>query len=253
MLHRRYTDAPPLPKSFFLGSTRLLFWLFFHPAAWRNHLARLDIRLPADFCLANLNRGHWRSTAVWGFLIQTFLIWPMLVAVLVAATLALLGLPLTTLFLGVMLGVAFGMVAGVAASLAGSVAVGVTIGIATGLAAGIGSGLLLNAGSVQINGVPYSLDVVLSVLIGLMSGLAGGLAYGVGMGITREKREEVSLSMVRQVSGVFLGVLIGVAAGQLAALVQNRVLAGVAAAVLFGTAVAGAPIIPGVLYWLEPC
>lgn len=236
-LHRRYTDAPSLPKSLFLGSGRLLFWLFFHPAAWRNHLARVDIRLPADFCLADLSRHHWRSTAVWYFLMQTFLIWPMLVAAILVLVLVLLGLPLTIIFLGVMLGVAFGVVAGLAASLAGSVAVGVTIGIATGLAIGIGGGLLVNAGSVQINGVPYSLDVVVSVLIGLMSGLAGGLAYGVGMGITREKREEISLSLVRQVSGVVLGILIGVGAGQLAAVAQNTVLAGVASAVLFGTAV----------------
>ncbi len=236
-LHRRYTDAPPLPKSFFLGSARLLFWLFFHPAAWRNHLARLDVHLPADFCLAELSYHHWRSTAVWYFLIQTFLIWPLLVAVILILLLTLAGLPLTVIFLGVMLGVTFGVMTGLAASLVGSVAVGVTIGIATGLATGIGGSLLFDAGSVQVNGVAYSLDAVVSVLIGLMSGLAGGLAYGVGMGITREKREELSLSLVRQVSGVILGVLIGVGAGQLAALAQNTVLAGAASAVLFGTAV----------------
>lgn len=236
-MHGRYTDAPLLPKSLILGSVRLLFWLFFHPAAWRNHLARLDVRLPADFCLAALSRRHWRSTAVWYFLIQTFLIWPLLVALMLIVILGLLGLPVTVIFLGVMLGVAFGVMTGLAASLAGSVAVGVAIGIATGLAGGIGGGLLFGAGSVQVNGVPYSLDVVLSVLIGLMSGLAGGLAYGVGMGITREKREELSLSLVRQVSGVILGIFIGVGAGQLAALAQNTVLAGAAAALMFGTAV----------------
>ncbi len=237
MMPRRYTDAPLLPRSLILGSIRLLFWLFFHPSAWRNHLARLDNRLPPDFCLAELNRRHWRSTAVWRFLIQTFLIWPLLVAFFLMLILRLLGLPATLIFLGVMLGVALGVMTAVAASLAGSVAVGVAMGIATGLATGIGGALLFNAGSVQVNGVPYSLDVVVSVLIGLMSGLAGGLAYGVGMGITREKREELSLSLARQVSGVVLGILIGVGAGQLAVLVQNMVLAGVVAALLFGTAV----------------
>lgn len=237
-LHRRYTDAPPLPKSFILGSARLLFWLFFHPAAWRHHLARLDMRLPPDFCLADLNRHHWRAFPVWRFLIQTYLAWPVLVAFLLVLALGLGGLPSSTIFLGVMLGVAFGVVTSLAASLAGSVAVGVTIGMATGLAVGIGGGLLFNAaGSLEFNGALYSQDSVISVLIGLMSGLAGGLAYGVAMGITREKREEAAVSLLRQVSGVIIGILIGVGAGQLAVLAQNNLLAGVVSGVLFGTAV----------------
>lgn len=236
-LHRRYTDAPPLPRSFFLGSFRLLFWLFFHPSAWRNHLARLDMRLPPDFCLADLSRQQWRTFAVWRFLIQTYLAWPMLVALILAVILGLLKLSTAVIFLGIMLGVAFGLVATLAASLAGSLAVGITIGIASGLAVGLASGLLSNPAGLEVNDVLYDRELVITVLIGLMSGLAGGLAYGVSMGITQEKREAASFSLLRQVSGVILGILIGVGAGQLAALAQNHLLAGVASGVLFGTAV----------------
>lgn len=237
-MHRRYTDAPLLPQSLFLGSIRLLFWLFFHPAAWRSHLVRLDLRLPPDFCLADLDGRHWRSTAVWRFLIQTYLAWPLLVALALAVLLMIWRLPTAVIFLGVMLGVTFGLVASLAASLAGSVAIGVTIGIATGLAVGLGGGLIFNTpAGLEINGVPYGQDMVIAVLIGLMSGLAGGLAYGVGMGLTREKREEASFSLLRQVSGVFIGIMIGMGAGQLAALAPNDWLAGLASAVLFGTAV----------------
>ncbi|HRQ41093.1 MAG TPA: ATP-binding protein [Chloroflexota bacterium] len=237
-LHYRYTDVPPLPKSLFLGSARLLFWLFFHPAAWRNHLARLDMRLPADFCLADLDGRHWRSLAVWRFLIQTYLAWPALVALALIFLLMAWRLPTAVIFFGVMSGVTFGIMASLAASLAGSVAIGVTIGIATGLAVGLGGGLIFyTPAGLEINGVPYEQEMVVAVLIGLMSGLAGGLAYGVGMGLTREKREEASFSLLRQVSGVVIGIMIGVGAGQLAALAQNDWLAGVASGVLFGTAV----------------
>ena len=34
------TDAPELHPNLILGSLQLLFWLFFHPSAWRNHVAR---------------------------------------------------------------------------------------------------------------------------------------------------------------------------------------------------------------------
>jgi hypothetical protein len=242
-LHRRYTDAPPLPNSLIQGSARLLFWLFFHPSAWRNHLARLDIRLPADFCLADLNRRQWRSTAVWRFLIQTTLIWPVLVALFLVLILGVGGMAdgasgTAVILLGVILGVTVGVIASLLASLAGSVAVGVTIGIATALAVGIGSSLLFSASTnLEIYGTRYSQETIIGVLVGLMSGLAGGLAYGVAMGITRDRREEVSFSLLRQVSGVFIGILIGMGTGQLAALLQNNLLAGGVSGVLFGTAV----------------
>lgn len=237
-LHHRYTDAPRLPQSFFLGSIRLLFWLFFHPAAWRNHLARLDIYLPPDFCLADINRQQWRSLAVWRFLVQTYLVWPVLVALIIAFILGLLGYQTAVILLGIMFGVAFGLVASLAASLAGSVAVGVTIGIATGLAGGLASSLLFDAASnLVLAGTSYSQDVALSVLIGLMSGLAGGLAYGVAMGISRERREQAPFSLLRQVSGVVIGILIGIGAGQLASFIQNSLLAGVLSGLIFGTAV----------------
>lgn len=238
-LKQRYTDAPQLPNSLIIGSVRLLIWLFFHPSAWRNHLARLDSSLSPDFCLAELNRNHWLDTAVWRFLAQMFLAWPVIIASFLGIILTLFNLPPTTIFFGIMLGVAIGMITSLATSAVGSLAVGVTIGIASSLVVGIGGGLLFNtAGNLEINGAPFSLDLVTSGLIGLMSGLAGGLAFGVAMGITRDVQEvDESVSVLRQVTGIIVGILIGVGSGLLLGLVENSTIAALYLSVVFGTAV----------------
>ncbi|HID52602.1 MAG TPA: hypothetical protein EYP41_11260, partial [Anaerolineae bacterium] len=238
-LQDRYTDAPRLPANLLTGSVRLLFWLFVHPAAWRSHLARIDPHLPPDFCLAQLHRTTWRQGAFWRFLFMMGLAWPALAAVLLVAVMFWLNLPGTAVFLGLMLGIAVGVITAVAASFAGSLAVSVPIGLAIALVAGLGSALVFNAaGDVVLYGRIYSLDILISALLGLMSGLAGGLAYGVGMGVTREKREtDVSVTLLRQISGVIIGILIGVAAGQMALLLTANLLSAVVMGLLFGVAV----------------
>jgi len=238
-LQDRYTDAPRLPANLLTGSVRLLFWLFVHPAAWRSHLARIDPHLPPDFCLAQLHRTTWRQGAFWRFLFMMGLAWPALAAVLLVAVMFWLNLPGTAVFLGLMLGIAVGVITAVAASFAGSLAVSVPIGLAIALVAGLGSALVFNAaGDVVLYGRIYSLDILISALLGLMSGLAGGLAYGVGMGVTREKREtDVSVTLLRQISGVIIGIFIGAAAGQTALLLTANLLSAVAMGLLFGAAV----------------
>ena len=241
-LRERYTDAPTLPRNLLIGSVRLLFWLFFHPSAWRNHLKRLDNTLSPYFSLADLQRQQWSNTAVLRFLLMTFFAWPLLVGLLLGLFLWLLGLSPTTLFLGVMLGVAVGLIVGLAASIAGSVAIGVTVGMATGFVLGLGGALLLRAaGDLVLNGVPIALDVVVSSLIGVTSGLAGGLAYGVGVGVTREAQVQETAapatSVLRQVSGMVVGILVGLGAGFLARLLEGTPATALLAALPFGLAV----------------
>ncbi|MCB9010182.1 MAG: hypothetical protein H6656_22890, partial [Ardenticatenaceae bacterium] len=154
----------------------------------------------------------------------------------------LLKLPTTALLLGVMLGIAVGLIVGLAASIAGSVAIGVTVGMATGFSLGLGGALLLrSAGDLVLNGVPVALNIVVSSLIGLTSGLAGGLAYGVGVGVTREELVQEtavpSVSVLRQVSGMVVGILIGLGAGFLARLLEGVWATALLAALPFGLAV----------------
>ncbi len=238
-LNQRYTDAPQLQKNLFIGSFRLLFWLFVHPAAWRNYLARIDSNLPPDFCVAQLKRHHWKNIAFLRFLFMTGFAWPVVVAFFLVVLMRLLNLPTSTIFLGVMLGVTVGVILGLAATLAGSVAISVPVGIAIALTVGLGSGLVINTtGEFLMRGTTYSIDIVVSALIGVMSGLAGGLAYGVGMGITQEKRDrDVSVSLLREVSGIIVGIFIGLGIGWLATLIRFNWLSSLFTAVLFGIAV----------------
>jgi hypothetical protein len=241
-LRNRYTDAPTLSGNLITGSVRLLFWLFFHPSAWRNHLKRLDGTLSPYFSLADLQREQWVNTAVLRFLLMTFFAWPLLVGLLLGLLLWLLGSSSNVLFLGVMLGMAVGLIVGLAASIAGSVAIGVTVGMAAGFALGLGGALLLrSAGNLVLNGVPVALDIVVSSLIGVTSGLAGGLAYGVGVGVTREEVVQETavpgVSVLRQVSGMIIGVLIGLAAGFLARLLEGIWATALLTALPFGVAV----------------
>ncbi|MCB8927239.1 MAG: ATP-binding protein [Ardenticatenaceae bacterium] len=239
-LRNRYTDAPTLTGNLLTGSVRLLFWLFFHPSAWRNHLKRIDSTLSPYFSLADLRRRQWTNTAVLRFLLMTFFAWPLLVGLLLGLVLWLLNMPSTALLLGVMLGIAVGLIVGLAASIAGSVAIGVTVGMATGFALGLGGALLLrSAGDLVINGAPVVLEIAISSLIGATSGLAGGLAYGVGVGVTREEmvQEAATVSVLRQVSGMVVGILIGLAAGYLARFLEGGWVTVLLSALPFGAAV----------------
>ncbi|NJR75545.1 MAG: ATP-binding protein, partial [Scytonema sp. CRU_2_7] len=72
-----YTDAPEQHPNLILGSLQLLFWLFFRPKAWRNHLKRIDPNLEPDSSLFFLlRRGRWRNLALWWLLIQGYLVLP---------------------------------------------------------------------------------------------------------------------------------------------------------------------------------
>jgi hypothetical protein len=53
-----YTDAPALHPNLLPASLQLLVWLFFHPSAWRNHIARIDPTLSPNFTLARLTRNN---------------------------------------------------------------------------------------------------------------------------------------------------------------------------------------------------
>jgi hypothetical protein len=238
-LTNSFTDAPRLQHNLLTGSVRLLFWLFVHPSAWRNHLLRLDPSLSPTFSLLQLQWSQWKRWALWRFLIMTFLAWPPMVALLLFIALSLLDLSNDLIFLGIMLGIFVGLVVALAASIAGSVAVGVAIGIAAALGIGSGASLLINAAAdVIIRGSSFSVETVLSALIGVTAGLAGGLAFGVGMGVTVDHAQEnETYSLIRQVSGLVIGVSIGLGAGKLATAVTGAIAVALIVGVPFGLAV----------------
>ena len=112
-----YTDSPEQHPNLILGSLQLLFWLFFHPSAWQNHLKLIDPALDIQY---NSKIGlRWQNRALWKLLIQAFLVLPVLAnSIVVALVLWLLGAPVEKIASGVALGVAWGVAWGVALGVA---------------------------------------------------------------------------------------------------------------------------------------
>lgn len=234
-----YSQEPALNRNLFLGSWRLLFWLFFHPAAWRAHLTGIDPHLPPDFCLAELKAAQLKNFAFWRLLTMLFLAWPFLLMLLIGLTLWLLGLPAPSIALGLIVGGGIALLASLAASMVGSLAVGTAVGLGTGLVTGIVAGLTLGEAATPITAATISFDLLLGTVIGLASGLSGGLAYGVTIGVTGGARDLApAYSMPRQVSGVLVGILVGLLGGLVVGRFTESWLAGLALGLPFGLAIA---------------
>lgn len=235
-----YTDAPPLSRRLWWGSLQLLFWLFFHPSAWRSAIHTIDAGLAPNFCLAEVRHTLWRRLDFWRLLLLSYLTWPLIIALLTALLLRSLNLPTDGILLGVMVGLSAGLVASLATGLVGSLAVGTAVGMAVSLVVGVAGAFLLST-TENVTTLPVfftqSFDLLTSTIIGLAGGLAGGLAYGVAAGVAGRVRDpEPSASLARQVSGMVIGVSVGIAAGRLTGVMSGRLAAGLVIGLLFALA-----------------
>jgi hypothetical protein len=156
VLRNAYTDAPELHSNLILGSLQLLFWLFFHPSAWRNYVAHIDPTLRPDFCLAELSQKQWRNPALWRLLMMAYLVWPLIVGLLMGPMLWLEKVSpdekivwLTAVSVGLVLGygvvggATFGLAFGMASGVAGAITTNHVLGLDTeGLADSIGGNIV---------------------------------------------------------------------------------------------------------------
>lgn len=234
-----YTDAPWLQDNAVTGSFRLLFWLFFHPSAWRNHLAHIDPTLKTDFSLADLRGWQWRQPELLRFLLKQYLAWPLLLGIGIALLLNGLAFPSQIVILGVILGVAAGIVASLLISVAGSVAISAPIGIAVGLSVGVvGSQVLGNVEPLLATRWPVPPGTLTTALMGLTAGLAGGLAYGVASGVSDVVQPDgTPISLLRQISGAIIGMVIGIGGGLMAGAVRGPLTSALIVGLPFGVAI----------------
>ena len=234
-----YTNSPWLQDGLIVGSIRLLFWLFFHPAAWRNHLSHIDTSLQPQFSLAELKRWQWRQPNMLRLLFQTNLAWPIFLIFFIVVILRLLPVAADTIFLGVILGGAAGMVTAVLVSIVGSVAIGIPMGLGVGLVVGIfGSLMLGEVNDLSFNSINIPASTFLPALVGIAAGLAGGLAFGVAYGVSGNIHlTEPTHTVSRQVSGVIMGILIGVSGGLIATVLRGAIFSALVVGVPFGLAI----------------
>jgi hypothetical protein len=234
-----YTDAPWMQDGLLVGSIRLLFWLFFHPSAWRNHLAHVDSSLSPQFSLAELKRWQWSQPNMLRLLFQAHLAWPLILIAIIVFVLRALSASVDTIFLGIILGGVSGVVTAVLISIVGSLAIGVPAGLAVGLVAGIlGSLMLGESNNLTFNNLVIPAAIFLPSIIGLAAGLAGGLSFGVAYGVAGSiHQSEPAHSVSRQITGMIIGVLIGVAGGIIASALRGALISALAIGVPFGLAI----------------
>jgi hypothetical protein len=132
ILGNAYTNSPKQQPNLILGSLQLLFWLFFRPSAWRNHVARINTTLHPDSDSANY--CQWRNPAFWRLLIQAYLVLPILVnlpLILVQWGLAELGTNIAfRVEFNVLLSAVFGVALGLTLAVRSSNAFGVVFFLA---------------------------------------------------------------------------------------------------------------------------
>ena len=185
-----YTDKPEQHPNFIRGALELIFWLFVCPAAWCNHITRIDQKLHADFCLAELNQVHWHKPALRRLLTQVYIFCPVLVGLIVGLVLVILERPvpiISTYIIG-------GMATAVSGSVIGGSGVSVAFGIAFGITFGITSGVTTG----MVN--PFT-NIYVGLLRGIPIGLAIGLAGSVASTIDSQRQ---NYSLARLIFSVFV-------------------------------------------------
>ncbi len=184
-----FTDTPELHPNLILGSLHLIFWIVFHPSAWRNHIHRIESTLPAEFTLTDLSRAHWRNPVLRRLMIQAYLVLPLLAGAVLGGVFWARGMPFDQLAAATLHFTAIVFVMGIFYGLVVSVATGIVGGVMTGLLVGM-TGILLG------NAAAYN------IAIGVSIGLAGSVNVNLS-------RREQAYSPARQIGGVAIGVVIG--------------------------------------------
>ena len=203
-----YTDSPSLHSNLILGSLQLVFWLFIHPSAWRNHVTRLDSSLRADFTLAQLNRGQWQNRRMRRLLVQGFVIWPLMLGlVMIIGRVFSLSEDVDNA----------GLALALVSILAGSLAMGAVISVAAGIAFGAMAGLVsLFGGSLIINLAPYGPFTGEAVLLGIWVGLLGYVAGSIADERARPK-------LLRQLGSIIIGVIVSSLLLNLVLVISRRI------------------------------
>ena len=205
-IRNAYTDAPECHPNLILGSVQLLFWLFFHPSAWRNYVTRLDPTLLPDFALAELSQAQWQDPAWRRLLLMIYLVSPLLVSLLSGLVLWLVGEPDH---------IRFGMASSAVFCFAFSVWVGIARGVALGYAGGVAGSI---AGGVASFAIAYSTDG--TVEGGRGAGLAFAVATSVAGSVAISMASQKSLysfaRFARQIGGMVIGVGVGSVLGGVA-------------------------------------
>lgn len=151
--------APALHQNPLRAALQLWSWLLFRPSAWRQQIHQVAPDLAPDFTLLHLTRAHWRHPRLRRLLTIIYLLWPMMVACLVAVILWALGKGGSICLMGAGIGFTLGLASGLATGTLFSVAAGLS-GIIFG---GLALGLVASMAGVPLSLAPTETTAMLSL------------------------------------------------------------------------------------------
>lgn len=179
-----YTDAPELHRSPIVATLQLFVWLFFHPSAWRNHIARIDPALPPDFNLAQLTREQWRNRELRRLLLLGHVLAPLLIAAALMVELMVLRVPPRFIAIRVCACLLMTIVCGIANGTGGWEAAG----IASGMMGAMAGSAAFGVAALLTGQVTFQIDSSVSAMVAdFLAGGPAGLttlivAFGVALG-----------------------------------------------------------------------
>ena len=195
-----YTAPQKLHHNLFVGALQLLFWLLFHPSAWRNHIASIDPNLAANFTLGDLNKNQWHNPSLRRLLGQGLILWPLFMGLIVWLTGVAEASYTRAGPRGVVAAILFAIAINLILSLAGGLMVSVPMGIVSGVTGSLAYSLA------SLWPADPSRTVALVIAMGLALGIAGSVAYDIS---NRDINRRTAYSARRRVAGLTLGMLIG--------------------------------------------
>jgi len=210
-----YSDAPKQHPNLILGSLQLPFWLIFRPTAWRNHLKRIDPNLLFDFYLPELNNSHWRNPALRRLLVQIYVVFPLIDAILLGLILPRLGNTINQTLIDVLTETLFLISINLTIGILVSVALGLTFSCTYSLTYFLALCVKLSLMHLLKYEIPNDVPdlIAFCLAIGVMNCVAGG--------ITNQNIEHSRTKQIRAVVFTLLslvGILLGIyLAGYLAA------------------------------------
>jgi hypothetical protein len=102
-----YTDSPEQHPNLIVGSLQLVFWIFFRPSALLNHAERIDLDLNSNS--ARQRHLQWESPKLWRFMLQSYLVVPLLITLSLALVVWILGPFIQKTIFRVAIGFAYGL------------------------------------------------------------------------------------------------------------------------------------------------
>lgn len=227
MIPNRYTDAPDLHPHWFWGSWQLLIWLFLHPTAWVNYVARLDASLTPDFALVNLTRQQWRHPMLHRLLFRAYILWPLYSGLLVALLTWGWQVPADKLLMSVALAITasalVGVIMSVAVSLAGGIGMSMVVGITAGVALALTDYHLNKARigmpNMHMDGTPMAA----ALAFGLACAVSAGLCSRLLLNIAQRLRTQPTSSFTQRINSLFIGVPIAIAGAVLAGNIGGQI------------------------------